>query len=69
MRPAYLGIDGGSSSVRLCLVTPFRPNAPWSPAAEAGRAAVADALAERTVTLSARAPTLLDDVPPDDAPP
>ena len=54
---------------RLCLVTPFRPNAPWSPVAEAGRAAVAAALAERTVTLSTRAPTLLDDVPPDDPPP
>ena len=54
---------------RLCLVTPFRPDAPWSPVAEAGRAAVAAALAERTVTLSTRAPTLLDDVPPDDPPP
>lgn len=54
---------------RLCLVTPFRPNAPWSLVAEAGRAAVAAALAERTVTLSTRAPTLLDDVATEDAPP
>lgn len=35
MRPAYLGIDGGSSSVRLCLVTPTgevlgRAAAAWS---------------------------------------
>lgn len=54
---------------RLCLLTPFRPNAPWSPVAEAGRTAVAAALAERTVTVPPRTPTLLDDVPPDDAPP
>ncbi len=41
---------------RLCLVTPFRPNAPWSPTTEAGRAAVAGALAERTATIETSAP-------------
>ena len=54
---------------RLCLVTPFRPNAPWTPTAEAGRAAVAAALADRTVTVPTRTPTLLDDIPPDGVPP
>ncbi|MBL8775872.1 MAG: DNA-processing protein DprA [Acidimicrobiales bacterium] len=49
---------------RLCLATPFRPDAPWSHTTDAGRATVAAALAERVVTIPDRAPTLLDDAPP-----
>ena len=59
---------------RLCLATPFRPDAAWSPSTDAGRATVAAALAERTVTVgvapSSPAPPsdpLFDDAPLDDA--
>lgn len=55
---------------RLCLITPFRPDAPWSPTSDAGRTTVAAALAERTVTVAGapEPPAPPGAAPLDDAP-